>query len=130
MKLKRSNNLRRMSFFIVAHIYTYIHIYPNLPRNVIVRLSSPRSGDNQGQETFLPPFADKQTRIYIICPTCKQCQKQYTIDTKDDFSNIWDNYKSRTLENLTGKSLAYKNIFIDTLVVQVTRDPLMMYKVH
>ena len=33
-----------------------------------------------------------------------------------------------TLENLIGKSLACKNIFIDTLVVQVTGDSLMMYQ--
>ena len=34
---------------------------------------------------------------------------------------------SPTLENLTGKSLACKNIFKDTLVMQVTWDSLMMY---
>ena len=32
--------------------------------DVIVRLPHPRSGDSQGQETFLAPSADKQTRIY------------------------------------------------------------------
>ena len=32
------------------------------------------------------------------------------------------------LENLIGKSLACKNIFIDTLVVQATGDSLMMYQ--
>ena len=35
---------------------------------------------------------------------------------------------SPILESLIGKSLACKNIFIDTLVVQVTRDSLMMYQ--
>ena len=42
----------------------YIHIYANLPVNVIVRLPHPRSRDSQGQETFLEPSADKQTRKY------------------------------------------------------------------
>ena len=32
--------------------------------DVIVRLPHPRSGDSQGQETFLAPSADKQTRNY------------------------------------------------------------------
>ena len=41
-----------------------IYMYTNLPVNVIVRLPHPRSGDNLGQETFLAPSADKQTRIY------------------------------------------------------------------
>ena len=42
----------------------YIHIYANLPVNVIVRLLHPGSGDSQGQETFLAPSANKQTRNY------------------------------------------------------------------
>ena len=37
---------------------------------------------------------------------------------------------SATLESLIGKSLACKNIFKDTLVVQVTVDSLMMYQLH
>ena len=41
-------------------------IYRNLPVNVIVRLPHPRSGDSQGQETFLAPSADKQTCNYDI----------------------------------------------------------------
>ena len=32
--------------------------------NAIVRLPHPGSGDSQGQETFLAPFADNQTRNY------------------------------------------------------------------
>ena len=40
----------------------YIYIYTNLPGNAIVR--STRSGDNQGQETFLVHSAGKQTRKY------------------------------------------------------------------
>ena len=42
----------------------YIHIYANLPVKVIVRLPHPRSVDSQGQETFLAPSADMQTRNY------------------------------------------------------------------
>ena len=45
-------------------IYIYIYIYTDLPVNAIVRLPHPRSGDSQGQETFLAPSADKQTRNY------------------------------------------------------------------
>ena len=37
---------------------------------------------------------------------------------------------SPTIESLIGKSLACKNIFIDILVVKVTGDSLMMYKLH
>ena len=39
-------------------------IYTNLPVNAIVRLPHPQSGDSQGQETFLAPSADEQTRNY------------------------------------------------------------------
>ena len=34
--------------------------------HVIVRLPHPRSGDSQGQETFLAPSTDKQTHNYDI----------------------------------------------------------------
>ena len=58
--------------YIYIYIYIYMYIYleridivynkfTNLPVNVIVRLPHPRSGDSQGQETFLAPSADKQT---------------------------------------------------------------------
>ena len=40
----------------------YIYIY--LRVNAIVRLPHPRSGDSQGQETFLAPSDDKQTCTY------------------------------------------------------------------
>ena len=40
----------------------YIYIYIYLLVNVIVRLSHPRSGESQGQETFLAPPADKQNK--------------------------------------------------------------------
>ena len=39
-------------------------IYTNLAVNPIVRLPHPWCGDSQGQETFLAPSADKQTRNY------------------------------------------------------------------
>ena len=39
-------------------------IYTNLPVSDIVGLPHPRSGDSQGQETFLAPSSDKQTRNY------------------------------------------------------------------
>ena len=45
--------------YIYTCIYTYIHIY-------IYILPHPRSGDSQGQETFLALSADKQTRIENI----------------------------------------------------------------
>ena len=41
-------------------------IYTNLPVDVIVRLPHSWSGNSQGQETFLAPSADKQTRNYDI----------------------------------------------------------------
>ena len=41
-------------------------IYTNLPMDVIFRLPHIRSGDSHGQETFLAPSADKQTRNYDI----------------------------------------------------------------
>ena len=51
--------------FKLIYIYIYILLlYTNLPVNVIVRLPHPRSGDSQGQETFLAPSADKQIRTY------------------------------------------------------------------
>ena len=39
-------------------------MYANLPVNAINRLTHPRSGDSQGQETSLAPSADKQTHNY------------------------------------------------------------------
>ena len=49
-------------FIYICNIYIYIYIYINLPVNAVVRLSHPRRGDSQGQETFLAPSAYKQTR--------------------------------------------------------------------
>ena len=51
-------------FIYILYIYIYIYIYTNLPVNVIVRLSHPRSGYSQDQETFLASSADEQTRNY------------------------------------------------------------------
>ena len=50
--------------YVDINIYKYKYIYTNLPVNVIVGLPHPRSGGSQGQETFLAPSADKQTRNY------------------------------------------------------------------
>ena len=69
-----------MCIYIYVYIYVYIYIYIMCPSawvatiyiyanvlvNVIVRLAHPWSGDSQGQETFLPPSPDKQTRNYDI----------------------------------------------------------------
>ena len=45
-------------------MYVCMYVYTNLPVNAIVRLSHPRNKDSQGQETFLAPSADKQSRNY------------------------------------------------------------------
>ena len=37
---------------------------------------------------------DDRCIIYLL--TCKQCQKQYTRETKDDFRYRWNNYKSKS----------------------------------
>ena len=51
--------------YIYVYVFVYIiYIYTNLPVDVIVRLLHLRSGDSQGQETFLAPSTDKQTRNY------------------------------------------------------------------
>ena len=39
-------------------------IYTILPVSAIVKLQDSWSGDSQGQETFLAPYADKQTDNY------------------------------------------------------------------
>ena len=44
----------------------------NLPVDVIFRLPHPRNGNRQGQETFLAPSPDKQTRHYDI-----ECSKHH-----------------------------------------------------
>ena len=50
--------------YIYIYIHIHIYIYTNLPVNAIVRLPHPRSVDRQGQETFLAPPTDNQTRNY------------------------------------------------------------------
>ena len=68
------------SMYVYAYIlYIYIYIYKNfyviyknvniknktfIFKRVVFRLPYPRSGDSQGQETFLVPPAFKQTRNY------------------------------------------------------------------
>ena len=59
------------------------YIYKKIPRDAIVKLSNPRSGDNQGQETFLVPFPDKQTRNYgTKCSNQHQSQSPCGIETE------------------------------------------------
>ena len=41
-----------------------LYMFTNLPVDTIVRLPLPRSGESQGQKTFLAPSADKQSRNY------------------------------------------------------------------
>ena len=62
-------------------IYIYVYIYTNLPVNTLVRLLHPRSGDSQGQETFLAPSADKQTRNYDTeCYIYKEREREREIE--------------------------------------------------
>ena len=42
-----------------------MYVYTNLPVNAIVRLPYPRSGDSQGQETFLAPSISISITISI-----------------------------------------------------------------
>ena len=57
-----------MHIYIFIYIKYRLYIYniynTNLSVNVIVRLPHPVRGDSQGQETFLTPSADKETRNY------------------------------------------------------------------
>ena len=54
-----------MYMYIYIYIYDMVnHIYTNLQANTIIRLPHPRSGDSQGQKTFLAPSSDKQTSNY------------------------------------------------------------------
>ena len=54
---KSSYNVRYIYIYIYIYVdrYTYIH---RIVINVMVRLPHPRSGDNQGQETFFAPSAN------------------------------------------------------------------------
>ena len=58
-----------------------------------------------------------------------KCQKKYTGNTTDDLDTD-GTITSPTLENMIGKSLACKDTFIDTLLLRVTWDFLMMYQLH
>ena len=61
---------------------------------------------------------DDKCLIYLI--TCKQCNKQYTGETK--FSFIIDGLTIKTmLENLTGKSLVCRNTYINIFRWRVTK---------
>ena len=60
--------------YVYVYVYVFIHKYiyylcTNLPVDVIVRLPHARSGDSQGQETFLAPlFMYVYIYIYIYIP--------------------------------------------------------------
>ena len=70
---------------------------------------------------------DERCVIYLL--TCKRCQKQYTGETMDDFRYRWNNYKSNS-RKFDRKESCMQEHLIDTLVVQVTWDSLMMYQLH
>ena len=55
-------------YMYIYYIYIYIYIYTTYIQadRQTDRLPHPWSGDSQGQETFLAPYADKQTRNYDI----------------------------------------------------------------
>ena len=59
---KSSYNVRLYIYiYIYIYIYRCIYRYTYIHRiviNVMVRLPHPRSGDNQGQETFFAPSAN------------------------------------------------------------------------
>ena len=54
---------------ICNYKYNSLYIYTNLPVSDMVRLPYPRSGDSQGQETFLAHSPDKYGRKNLsMCP--------------------------------------------------------------
>ena len=77
-----------MYIYIYIYICIYIlYIYTHLPGNAIVRLLHPRSGDSQGQETFLAPSADKQIRKYDT--ECSNCHPSVSIQRSKTLSGIY-----------------------------------------
>ena len=87
--------------FLPWNFNIYIYIYTNLPVNAIVRLPHPHSGDTQGQETFLAPSADKQTRNYdtrVLKPTTirlhqPKCQRDWAVArwNGEQYTNLYIN---------------------------------------
>ena len=71
---------------------------------------------------------DDRCIIYLL--TCKQCQKQYTGETTDDFRYRWNNYKSDSRKFNRKEYCMQEHFYIDTLVVQVAGDSLTMYQLH
>ena len=85
------------------YIYIYIYKYTNLPVNATVRLPHPRSGDSQGQETFLAPSADKQTRNYDT-----ECSNHHIYIYQASAYEAWDRTRTplhtpKTLETCKRK---------------------------
>ena len=67
--------------------------------DVIARLPYPRSGDRQGQETFLAPSADKRTRNYDT-----ECSVHLIISSSHNLSpfiirNFLRDYTRRLIAN-------------------------------
>ena len=50
-------------------------------------------------------------RCVICLLTCKQCQKQYTGETTDDFRYRWDNYKSNSRKFDRKESCMQENLY-------------------
>ena len=72
---------------------------------------------------------DDRCIIYLL--KCRQCQKQYTGETMDDFRYRRHNYRSIS-RKFDGKEEPgiQEHPDIDTLVVQVTHDSLIMHQLH
>ena len=62
----KNTKIKYQYIYIYIYIYIYMQICINLPVNATVRLLLPWNEDSQGQETFLAPSADMQTRNYNI----------------------------------------------------------------
>ena len=74
-------------------LWPFKHIYPNLPRNIIVRLPHPLSRDTQGQEMFLASSADKQT--------CNSHSAQTVIAIQSCISIIFNLYLQTSSSEMT-----------------------------
>ena len=78
-------------------------IYTNLPIDVTVRLPHPRNGDGQGQETFLAPSAEKQTRNYD-----RECSNHHT--------SLWSLRPKRLSRSKMKWWTIHRNVPVDFIV--------------
>ena len=60
------------TYIIYIYMCEYIYIYTHKFTSKCHRLPHPRSGDSQGQETFLVPSTNKQT-----CNYDKECSNHH-----------------------------------------------------